>query len=133
MQMHILGLGVVLQQERLKAELTQEKVAEVLGTDKGSVSRYESGKQQIPNDKLLRLCELYSTSPEALWAQAAREVQGASVLAFDLVQGLTEREAMLVSNFRLLPEKIQKEYFDKIHDSAGVARATRAEKKPGSP
>lgn len=43
-------------------DLTQTKVAELLGIDQRVYSTYELGKRKIPIDLLIKLAKLYNTS-----------------------------------------------------------------------
>lgn len=47
---------------RLDHDLTQSKIAEVIGTSQQMYSDYESGKYDIPNELLLKLAEYYKVS-----------------------------------------------------------------------
>ncbi len=45
-------------------DLTQEKVAKLLGTSQTMYSRYERGANELPIHHLLRLCEIYNVTSD---------------------------------------------------------------------
>ncbi|MBQ2730892.1 MAG: helix-turn-helix transcriptional regulator [Clostridia bacterium] len=47
-------------------DLSQQKVAEILGMKQPQYSRYERGLRDVPTDVLIRLAHLYSTSVDYL-------------------------------------------------------------------
>lgn len=49
---------------REDADLTQQQVAEVLGTSQTMYARYERGANELPIHHLLKLCELYQVSSD---------------------------------------------------------------------
>ena len=51
-------LGEMLREERTKAKLTQEQLAEKTGTKKSYISRIESGKSDIQISTFYRIIEL---------------------------------------------------------------------------
>ena len=51
-------LGEMLKEERTKANLTQEQLAEKAGTKKSYISRIESGKSDIQISTFYRIIEL---------------------------------------------------------------------------
>jgi len=51
-------LGEMLKEERTKAKLTQEQLAEKTGTKKSYISRIEAGKSDIQISTFLRIIEL---------------------------------------------------------------------------
>ncbi|NOX18914.1 MAG: helix-turn-helix transcriptional regulator [Chlorobi bacterium] len=51
-------LGEMLREERKKAKLTQEQLAEKTGTKKSYISRIEAGKSDIQLSTLYRIIEL---------------------------------------------------------------------------
>ena len=67
--------GRRLQELREKRGFTQRQVAEHLGVEKGSVSRWETGKV-FPRDHLPKLCALYGCDPEyIIFGIAGADVQ----------------------------------------------------------
>ena len=59
-----------LKAARLKAELSQEQIADYMETTQAQVSKWESGKQDITLHKALRLAQLYNVSLDYLAARA---------------------------------------------------------------
>lgn len=51
-------LGEMLREERTKAKLTQEQLAEKIGTKKSYISRIEAGKSDIQISTFYRIIEL---------------------------------------------------------------------------
>ncbi|PJA96307.1 MAG: transcriptional regulator [Ignavibacteriales bacterium CG_4_9_14_3_um_filter_34_10] len=51
-------LGEMLREERMKAKLTQEQLAEKTGTKKSYISRIEAGKSDIQISTFYRIIEL---------------------------------------------------------------------------
>ena len=51
-------LGELLKEERIKAKLTQEQLAEKTGTKKSYISRIEAGKSDIQISTFYRIIEL---------------------------------------------------------------------------
>lgn len=47
--------------ERIKKDLTQEKLAEIMGVDQNYVSRIENGKQNMSLGKVLELANYLNT------------------------------------------------------------------------
>ncbi|MBQ9782525.1 MAG: helix-turn-helix transcriptional regulator [Clostridia bacterium] len=45
-------------------DLTQQKVAEVLGTSQTMYARYERGANELPIHHLITLCRLYNVSAD---------------------------------------------------------------------
>lgn len=49
---------------REDSDLTQQEVAEYLGTSQTMYARYERGANEMPIRNLLKLCKLYSVSAD---------------------------------------------------------------------
>ncbi len=49
---------------REDADMTQQQVAEVLGTSQTMYARYERGANELPIRHLIRLCALYQVSAD---------------------------------------------------------------------
>ena len=49
---------------REDSDLTQQQVAEELGTSQTMYARYERGANEMPIRHLIRLCELYNVSSD---------------------------------------------------------------------
>lgn len=61
-----INLGKMLKEERMKHNLTQEEVSEILCLDRSQYSRYEGGKSSIPLYDLYCLAKFYQISIELL-------------------------------------------------------------------
>lgn len=51
---------------RIDRDLTQKQVAEELNIAPNTLSQYEAGMRNIPNEVLIKLADLYSTSIDYL-------------------------------------------------------------------
>ena len=51
---------------RNKMNLSQEYVAEVLGVSRSAVTQLESGQRKISSDEVVKLCELFGVTSDAL-------------------------------------------------------------------
>ena len=54
-------------------DLTQEKVAEYLGTSQTMYARYERGANEMPIRHLIKLCRLYGVSADYILGLACEE------------------------------------------------------------
>lgn len=54
----------ILKELRLDNDLTQEQVAQIIGTSQGYYSKYELGIREIPIDRLKKLCLFYKVSAD---------------------------------------------------------------------
>ena len=54
----------IMRDLREDADLTQQQVAEVLGTSQTMYARYERGANELPIHHLLTLCKLYHVSSD---------------------------------------------------------------------
>lgn len=52
---------------RKQKKLTQEKLAELIGTSKGMVSMLESGERRLNTDWIEKLCGVFSVRPSELF------------------------------------------------------------------
>lgn len=63
-----------LKQARIKANMTQREVAEILGMTYQAISNYERGKTKVESDILIKLCKIYNVSvPEILSDSSANK------------------------------------------------------------
>lgn len=53
-------------------DLTQQNVADVLGTSQTMYARYERGANELPIRHLLKLCELYGVSADYILCRTNR-------------------------------------------------------------
>lgn len=63
-----------LQFYRKKTEMTQEQLAEKLGVSRQTVSKWESGTAFPEMEKILQLCQMFSSSMDVLMRQNAKEM-----------------------------------------------------------
>lgn len=56
----------IMRDLREDSDLTQQGVADFLGTSQTMYARYERGENELPIRHLLRLCELYGVSSDYL-------------------------------------------------------------------
>lgn len=54
----------ILKELRLDNDLTQEQVAQIIGTSQGYYSKYELGIREIPLSRLKKLCLFYKVSAD---------------------------------------------------------------------
>lgn len=54
----------IMRETRVDADRTQEQIAEYLEITKQQYSLYETGKRQMPTDKLKKLCLYYGVSAD---------------------------------------------------------------------
>ena len=66
-------LGEELRTARLKAEITQEKLAFRCGLDRTYISRLEHNKQSPTVDALFRICDALDASPSKLIARVEKK------------------------------------------------------------
>ena len=59
-------LGTRIKEYRLKAKLSQEKVAELVGVSRQAVTKWESDQSSPNMDNLFRLAEIFGTTVDAL-------------------------------------------------------------------
>src|SRR5438874_9377146 len=55
-----------LKQFRVRAGMTQAKLAKKIGVTQPNYQRWESGSAPVPDDKLKKLAKVLETSPEAI-------------------------------------------------------------------
>ena len=60
------NLGAAIKEFRKKANLTQDQLADKLGTTKAAISRYESGKRTPRYDQIIQIAEALQISPNLL-------------------------------------------------------------------
>lgn len=64
---------VVMRELREDHDMGQKEVAAYLEIDQRSYSRYETGMNRMPVDKLLRLCDLYHVSADYLLGRTSEK------------------------------------------------------------
>ena len=48
---------------RIRSGLTQQQVAESIGTTKSTISKYEHGLRKVNNEHLCKMAEIYEVDP----------------------------------------------------------------------
>lgn len=59
-------VGEKIKEFRLKRGMSQEELADLLGTTKQTVSRYETGERKANQDILFKLSEIFNVSIDEL-------------------------------------------------------------------
>lgn len=67
------SLGETLKEYRMKCNMTQEFVAEILGVSRQAVSKWETGTSDPSTANLLALAKLYGVSAEELLKNVAND------------------------------------------------------------
>ena len=68
--MDTVKIGKFLSELRREQELTQEQLAEKLGTSNKTISRWENGNYMPPVEILMELSKFYGVSLRACWGTA---------------------------------------------------------------
>ena len=63
------SLGNILKNRRIAKKLSQEKVGEMLGFTKATVSYWESGKRKIYADTLKDYCRILGCLPQDVFSE----------------------------------------------------------------
>lgn len=61
-----MNIGDRIKQKRLENNLTLEELGNILGLNKSTLSKYESGLISIPSDKIEKLANILNTTPAFL-------------------------------------------------------------------
>lgn len=61
-----MSTGYLLSELRREKRLSQEELAKIIGTSQSSVGHLESGRRNIPQDKLLQLSKYFNVSIDYL-------------------------------------------------------------------
>ncbi|MDD4164611.1 MAG: helix-turn-helix transcriptional regulator [Eubacteriales bacterium] len=85
-----LNIGVNIRKYRKKADMTQEQLADRLGTTDQSVSRWENGSTYPDMELLPVIAELFGVTTDALLGMPEREKEKKAIDAIDMLS----REAM---------------------------------------
>jgi len=106
--------GIRLKQARKNKRLTQNEVADQLGIDFTTVSKYENDKSQPDNETLRELAGLYEVSLDwLLTGQAASAIAANRIWVNGQPEELTDAEAVYLLEslemYRLLQAKRKKE------------------------
>jgi transcriptional regulator with XRE-family HTH domain len=109
-----LTFGGRLKQARTGKRLTQSQVADMLGIDFTTVSKYENDRSQPDYDTLLRLAGLYGVSVDwLLTGQQPGDLPGNRIIINGESEELTDEEALHLRDslemYRLLKAKRMRE------------------------
>lgn len=63
----------IMRDLREDADLTQQQVADQLGTSQTMYARYERGANELPIRHLMRLCEIYDVSADYLLGKVSEK------------------------------------------------------------
>lgn len=91
---------------RLKNNMTQEQLGNVIGVQKSAIRKYESGMvQNIPRSSIKKMAEIFNVSPSYLMGfEEEKETP-------DEPQ-LTEGERFMLEIFRQIPEEQQQVFLE---------------------
>lgn len=93
-----------LKELRIKKNLRQEDVAQMLGVERSTYTKYESGASRPKNETLIELSNFYNVSVDYILETTDKKEKptpgGGS--------GLCEKDARLIAWFRSLPPEKQK-------------------------
>lgn len=106
--------GGRLKQARARKQLTQSRVAELLGIDFTTISKYENDRSQPDYDTLLRLAGLYEVSVDwLLTGELYGERRRNRIIVNGEPEELTDEEALHLKDslemYRLLKAKRMRE------------------------
>ncbi len=116
----------LLKNLRAEADLSQKKLAEIIGVSPGNVSDWESGKAKPGYNALAALADCFEVSADYLLElepeksgstdgiQRLEEIKREQRLVCDS-SPLDAEEADLVAIYRLLPSHEQEDVFDLVH------------------
>ncbi|AKF94671.1 helix-turn-helix domain-containing protein [Brevibacillus laterosporus] len=104
--------GQRLQKSRKKAKLTQEQVANKLGLDYSTISKYENDHSQPDNDTLIVLADLYLVTVDYLLGRSVEQSDHDlslvdAYLPKEKLEKLTPKQMEKINDFLSLPEDIQ--------------------------
>lgn len=106
------SFGQRLQKSRKKAKLTQEQVANKLGLDYSTISKYENDHSQPDNDTLITLADLYFVTVDYLLGRSGEQSEHDlslvdAYLPKEQLEKLTPKQMQKINDFLSLPEDIQ--------------------------
>ena len=101
-----------LKKVRLKNNITQEKLAEMVGISKQSIQRYESGKYEPDISTLIKLSIALNTTVDYL---VGIEKDGVDSRIFIDGKPVTSSEILIITYFRKMSKKMQKMYEKLFH------------------
>ena len=66
----------IMKDLRVDSDLTQQDVADVLGTSQTMYARYERGANELPICHLLKLCEFYQVTSDYMLGRDREKTSG---------------------------------------------------------
>ena len=66
----------IMKDLRVDSDLTQQDVADVLGTSQTMYARYERGANELPIRHLLKLCEFYQVTSDYMLGRDREKTSG---------------------------------------------------------
>ena len=99
-----MNIGEKIKSLRLKKQLTQDDVAQITGTTKQAIYKYETGiVTNIPLDKIEKMADLFGVAPSYLmgWEENTPDEPQ-----------LTEGERFMLEIFRQIPEAQQQVFLE---------------------
>lgn len=100
---HLIKVGEKIRQARIKANLTQDDLAKMVGyTSRSSINKIEKGLVDLPRSKLIKISNALGVTPSYLmgWDDEQKENP-------PLPDGLTEDERFWVEIYRNVSPEIQ--------------------------
>lgn len=100
---HLLKIGEKIRTARIKAKLTQDDLAKLVGyTSRSSINKIEKGLVDLPRSKLIKIANSLGVSPSYLMGWEDEEEKNPP-----LPDGLTEDERFWVDIYRNVSPEIQ--------------------------
>lgn len=113
-------LNNVLRQIRKSKNMSQQKVADILGIDRSTYSYYETGKSELDIKTLLALCEIFDVTLDEMLNEDEVILNSSLVTnvkaAYDAMQEesvpLSQYEQRLLQYVRLMDDRQRSEILD---------------------
>jgi transcriptional regulator with XRE-family HTH domain len=102
---------------RKSSGATQKEIADFLGISRQAYANYESGNREPDNNTLIKLASYFNISVDYL---LGNETPVSSLVPEETQ--LSEREKLLLSIFRNLPEDVQTAYIDQGRVYEGILK-----------
>ena len=74
--MDVVDYRKIMKDLRVDSDLTQQDVADVLGTSQTMYARYERGANELPIRHLLKLCEFYQVTSDYMLGRDREKTSG---------------------------------------------------------
>ncbi len=122
-------IGIKIKELRIKKDINQEQLAELLGTTKQTVSRYEKGDRQANQDILFKLSDIFNVSVDYFFPpkqntsdefeKALRMTENLNVKDMEFLNHLIEKTLSMDETERdkfLESIKFTVDYYKKMND-----------------